>query len=63
MINILIIFLIIANIEIATTSIEAGKFIYDIETNFDKDNNHFTFEYNGNKYSLFYLVIIKADQN
>ena len=23
------------------------KFIYDIETLFDKDNNEFTFEYNG----------------
>ena len=58
MIKNLIFFFIIANIEVAL-SLEAGKFIYDVENNFDKDNNEFTFENNSDE-SAFYLIIIKT---
>ena len=58
MIKNLIIFLIIFNIEIAI-SLEAKKFIYDVENTFDKDNNEFTFENNSDE-SAFYLIIIKT---
>ena len=59
MIKSLIILLIIANIEISTSLEAEKKFIYDVETSFDKDNNVFTFENNGDE-SVFYLIIIKA---
>ena len=55
-----IIFLIVANIEIFTSSTLA-KLMPDIEYNFDMNNNEFTFEYNGYEESAFYLVIIKAN--
>ena len=58
MIKNLIIFLIIFNIEIAI-SLEAKKFVYDVENTFDKDNNEFTFENNSDE-SAFYLIIIKT---
>ena len=59
MIKSLLIFLIIANLEIATSLEAEKKFIYDVETSFDKDNNVFTFENNGDE-SVFYLIIIKS---
>jgi hypothetical protein len=58
MIKNLIFFFIIANLEVSL-SLEAGKFIYDVENNFDKDNNEFTFENNSDE-SAFYLIIIKT---
>ena len=55
-----IIFLIVANIEIFTSS-KLAKLMPDIEYNFDMNNYEFTFEYNGYEESAFYLVIIKAN--
>ena len=59
MIKNLIIFLILINISI-TISLEAEKkFIYDVESTFDKDNNEFTIENNSDD-SAFYLIIINT---
>ena len=60
MIKSLIILLIIANIEINTSLEAEKKFIYDVENPFDKDNNEFTFEYNGADESTYYLLIINT---
>ena len=59
MIEFFIIFFIIAKISI-TISLEAEKkFIYDVESTFDEENNEFTFENNGDE-SAFYLIIINS---
>ena len=61
MIKNLLIFLIIANIEI-TLSLGAEKiFIYDVETPFDQDYNEFTFEYNGDDESTYYVIMVRSN--
>ena len=59
MIKSLIYYLIIANIGIST-SLEAGKFIFDVENTFDNDNNEFIIENNSDE-SENYLIIINTN--
>ena len=58
MIKSLIYFLIVSNIGIAI-SLEAGKFIFDVENTFDNDNNEFNIENNSDE-SENYLIIINT---
>ena len=60
MVKSLTVFLIITEICISVSLEAEKKFIYDVENPFDKDNNEFSFEYNGASESTYYLLIIKT---